>query len=64
MCGGVSLTGDTEMADVTGFRKYWTEKMASLKSECHAIMSKYPEEASIQQVCKLVFLGFGTVSIT
>jgi hypothetical protein len=45
------------MADVSvpGFRKYWTQKLASLKSECHAITNKYPEAASVvQQVHKLL----------
>jgi hypothetical protein len=44
----------TKMVDipVLGFWKYWTQKLASLKSECHAIMNKYPEAASVvQQVC-------------
>jgi hypothetical protein len=43
------------MADipVLAFRKYWTQQLASLKFECHAIMNKYPEEASIAQVHKL-----------
>jgi hypothetical protein len=41
----------TKMADVPvpGFRKYWTQKLASLKSQCHAITSKYPEAASVVQ---------------
>jgi hypothetical protein len=45
------------MADipVPGIRKYWTQKLALLKSECHAIMSKYPEAASVaQQVYKVL----------
>jgi hypothetical protein len=45
------------MADVPvpGFRKYWTQKLASLKSECHAITSKYPEATSVvQQVCRVL----------
>jgi hypothetical protein len=38
-----------------GFRKYCTHKLASLKSECHAIMNKYPEAASVvQQVYKVL----------
>jgi hypothetical protein len=39
------------MADVPvpGFRKYWTQKLAALISECHAIMNKYPEPASVVQ---------------
>jgi hypothetical protein len=44
------------MADVRvpGFRKYWTQKLASLKTECHAITNKYPEAASVvQQVYKM-----------
>jgi hypothetical protein len=40
---------------VLGFRKYWTQKLALLKYECHTIMNKYPEAASIvQQVCKVL----------
>jgi hypothetical protein len=36
---------------VPGFRKYWAQKLASHKSECHAITNKYPEAASeVQQV--------------
>jgi hypothetical protein len=43
------VSEDTEMADVPviGFPKYRTEKIAPLKSEYHAIMSKYPEAASL-----------------
>jgi hypothetical protein len=39
------------MADVPilGFWKYWTQKLALLKSECNAIMNKYPETASVVQ---------------
>jgi hypothetical protein len=40
---------------VLGFRKYWTHKLASLKSECHTIMNKYPKAASVvQQVYKVL----------
>jgi hypothetical protein len=45
------------MADVPvlGFQKYWTQKLALLKSECHAIMSKYPEANSIvKQIYKIL----------
>jgi hypothetical protein len=45
------------MADVPGpgFRKYWRQKLSSLKSQCHAITNKYPEAVSVvQQVCKLL----------
>jgi hypothetical protein len=45
------------MADVPilGFWKYWTQKLASLKYECHVIMNKYPEAASVvQQVYKVL----------
>jgi hypothetical protein len=47
----------TKMADVPvpGFWKYWTQKLALLKSECHAIMNKYREAASVvQQVYKVL----------
>jgi hypothetical protein len=47
----------TKMADVPvpGFRKYWTHKLASLKSDLHAIMNKYPKAASlVQQVYKVL----------
>jgi hypothetical protein len=40
---------------VQGFRKYRTQKIASLKSECQAIMIKYPETISTTlEVCKLL----------
>jgi hypothetical protein len=41
----------TKMAGVPvpGFRKYWTQKVASLKSQCHAITKKYPAAASVVQ---------------
>jgi hypothetical protein len=40
---------------VPGFGKYWIQKVASLKSECHAITNKYPEAASVmQQVYKVL----------
>jgi hypothetical protein len=47
----------TKMADVLvpGFRKYRTQKLASLKSECHAIMKKYPEAISVVQQVYTVF---------
>jgi hypothetical protein len=39
---------------VQEFRKYWTQKLASLKSECHSITNKYPQAASVvQQAYKL-----------
>jgi hypothetical protein len=44
------------MADVPVpvFRKYWTQKLASLKSECHAITNKHPKAATVvQQVYKI-----------
>jgi hypothetical protein len=34
---------------VLGFWKYWTQKLASLRSECHAITNKCPEAASVVQ---------------
>jgi hypothetical protein len=45
------------MADVTepGFRKYWRDKLSSLKSQYHDIPNKYPEAASVvQQVYKVL----------
>jgi hypothetical protein len=45
------------MADVPvpGFRKYWTQKLASLTSECHAITNKHSETASVvQQVYRVL----------
>jgi hypothetical protein len=39
---------------VAGFRKYWRQKLASLKSECHAIMNKYPAASAVQQVYKAI----------
>jgi hypothetical protein len=44
------------MANVTvpGFRQYWAQKLASLKSVSHVITNKHPEAASVmQQVYKL-----------
>jgi hypothetical protein len=37
------------MADipVPGFRKYWRQKLASLKSECNVITNTYPEAVSV-----------------
>jgi hypothetical protein len=46
----------TKVADVpvSGFWKFWTQKLASLKSECHAVTNQYPEAASVvQQVYKI-----------
>jgi hypothetical protein len=42
------------MADVTepGFRKYWREKLSSLKSQYHDITNKYPE--AVQEVYKVL----------
>jgi hypothetical protein len=45
------------MADVPepGFWKYWRKKLSSLKSQCHDIMNKYPEAASVvKQVHKVL----------
>jgi hypothetical protein len=44
------------MADVTEpeFRKYWRQKLSSLKSHCRDIMNKYPEAASVVQVYKVL----------
>jgi hypothetical protein len=45
------------MAEVTepGFRKYWRQKLSSLKSQCHHITNKYPDAASVvQQVYKVL----------
>jgi hypothetical protein len=40
---------------VPRFRKYWAQKLASLNSECHAIMNKYPEAPPvIQQIYKIL----------
>jgi hypothetical protein len=46
-----------KMADVPepGYRKYWRQKLSSLKSQCHAITNKYSEAASVlQQVHKML----------
>jgi hypothetical protein len=47
------------MADVPvpEFRKYWIQKLASLKFVCHAIRNKYPEAASVVQQVYIVFTG-------
>jgi hypothetical protein len=38
-----------------GFWKYWTQKLASLKSECYAIMNRYPEAGYVvQEVYKVL----------
>jgi hypothetical protein len=45
------------MADVPvpGFRKYWTQTLALLNSQCHAITNKYPEAGTVvQQVHKVL----------
>jgi hypothetical protein len=45
------------MADVPvlGFRKHWTQKLASLKSESHGTTNKYPEAAAlVQQVYEVL----------
>jgi hypothetical protein len=45
------------MAEVpeSGFRKYWRQKLSSLKSQYHDITNKYPETASVmQQVYKVI----------
>jgi hypothetical protein len=40
---------------VPGFRKYWRQKIAFQKFECHVIKNKYPEAASVvQQVHKIL----------
>jgi hypothetical protein len=40
---------------VPGFWKYWTQKLASLKSESYAITNKYPAAGSVvQQVHKVL----------
>jgi hypothetical protein len=46
----------TKMADVpiAGFRKYWTQKLASVKSQCYAITNKCPEANSVVQVHKVL----------
>jgi hypothetical protein len=33
----------------TGFRKYWRQELASLKSESHVFTNKYPEAAAVVQ---------------
>jgi hypothetical protein len=38
---------------VLGFQKYWRQKLALLKSQCHAITNKYPE-AVVQQLYKVL----------
>jgi hypothetical protein len=40
---------------VLEFQRCWTQKLASLKSECHAIMNKYPKaDPVVQQVYKVL----------
>jgi hypothetical protein len=42
---------------IPGFWKYWTQKLASLKTECHVIMNKYPEAASVMLYVYKVLTG-------
>jgi hypothetical protein len=42
---------------VLRFQKYWTQKLESLKSDCHAIMKKYPDATSVVQQEYKVFSG-------
>jgi hypothetical protein len=46
----------TKMVDgaVPGFRKYETQTLASLNSQCHAITSKYAEAGTVVQVHKVL----------
>jgi hypothetical protein len=41
----------TKIADVPvpGLRKYWTQKLSSLKSESDSTTNKYPEAAAVVQ---------------
>jgi hypothetical protein len=43
-----------EEIQVPGFWKYWTQKLASLKSQCRANTNKYSEAGSVVQVHKLL----------
>jgi hypothetical protein len=44
------------MADipVSALRKYWTQKLALMKSECYAITNKHPEATFVAQVYKVL----------
>jgi hypothetical protein len=46
----------TKIADVTEpeLRKYWRQKLSSLKYQCHDITYKYPEAASVGKVYKFL----------
>jgi hypothetical protein len=46
----------TKMADVSvpGFRKYWTQTLASLNSQCLAMTNRFPEAGSVVQVHKVL----------
>jgi arabinogalactan endo-1,4-beta-galactosidase len=51
------ITKQELIADVPepGFRKYWRQKLSSLKSQYRDITNKYPEAASVvQQVYKVL----------
>jgi hypothetical protein len=52
------------MADVpvTLFRKYWPQKLASLKSESQAIKKRYSEAASEAQQVYRIFSDIGKFS--
>jgi hypothetical protein len=57
----LSVEQDGELP-VLEFRKYWTQKLALLKYECHTIMNKYPETASIVQQVRKVLSGIGNLA--
>jgi hypothetical protein len=39
---------------VPEFRKYWTQTLALLNSQCHAIMNNYTEAGTVVQVHKVL----------
>jgi hypothetical protein len=44
-----------EDVSVLAFRKYWAQKLDSLKSESHTIANKFPDAASaVPQVCRIL----------
>jgi hypothetical protein len=55
-CVGQSVFLYIKIADipVLGNQTYYRQKLASLISQCHAIINKYPEAASVLQVDKVL----------
>jgi hypothetical protein len=48
----LSVHQDDGLIPVLGLQKYWTQELALLKSECHAIMDKYSGHAIAEAVSR------------